>query len=171
METKIEKTVLTEERPVSSDFIETYEIRESLGYDALAIHRGEALSVNISKGGMLLLMDQNPRVQRVLELQVPASTRGKTARLVEVCWTRQISLEVLPMAVNELCAEVSAALRSKSTSNTSWRKPAAPLVQPSSHGFSVPDRPRSTAAPTAPSIVSRHRGRLDGQRRFLFVPL
>ena len=93
METKIEKTVLTEERPVSSDFIETYEIRESLGYDALAIHRGEALSVNISKGGMLLLMDQNPRVQRVLELQVPASTRGKTARLVEVCWTRQISLE------------------------------------------------------------------------------
>src|SRR5438093_1883983 len=70
-----------------------YELCESLGDAALAIDRGEALSVNISKGGMLLLMDQNPRVQRVLELQVPASTRGKTARLVEVCWTRQISLE------------------------------------------------------------------------------
>ena len=93
METKIEKTVLTEERPVSSDFIETYEISESLGDDAIAIHQGEALSVNVSKGGMLLLMDQNPPVEQVFEIQVPASTRGKTPRLVEVCWTRQISIE------------------------------------------------------------------------------
>jgi len=32
-------------------------------------------------------------VQQVFEVQVPASTRGKTARLVEVCWTRQIPIE------------------------------------------------------------------------------
>lgn len=70
-----------------------YELSESLGDAAIAIHQGEALSVNISRGGMLLLMDQSPPVQRVFELQVPASTRGTTAGLVEVCWTRQIPIE------------------------------------------------------------------------------
>ena len=70
-----------------------YEISESLGDNAIAIHQGEALSVNISRGGMLLLMDQSPPVQQVFEIQVPASTRGKTLGLVEVCWTRQIPIE------------------------------------------------------------------------------
>ena len=72
-----------------------YEISESLGGDAIAIHQGEALSVNVSKGGMLLLMDQHPPVQQVFEIQLPASTKGKTPGRVEVCWTRQISLEDL----------------------------------------------------------------------------
>ena len=70
-----------------------YEISESLGDDAIAIHQGEALSVNVSKGGMLLLMDQNPPVEQVFEIQVPASARGKITRLVEVCWTRQLPIE------------------------------------------------------------------------------
>ena len=80
-----------------SDFVEyfPYELSESLGDAAIAIHQGEALSVNISRGGMLLLMDQSPPVQQVFEIQVPASTRGKTARLVEVCWTRQLPIESL----------------------------------------------------------------------------
>ena len=70
-----------------------YEIIESLGDDAIAIHQGEALSVNISRGGMLLLMDQNPPVQHVFKIQMPASTKGKSPGLVEVCWTRQIPIE------------------------------------------------------------------------------
>ena len=70
-----------------------YEISESLGDDVIAIHQGEALSVNVSSGGMLLLMDQSPPVQQVFEIQVPVSTTGKTPVLVEVCWTRQISIE------------------------------------------------------------------------------
>jgi hypothetical protein len=70
-----------------------YELRESLGDDAIAIHQGEALSVNISTGGMLLLMDHHPPVHQVFEIQVPASTGGKTLGLVEVCWTRQIPIE------------------------------------------------------------------------------
>ena len=70
-----------------------YELCESLGDAAMAIHHGEALSINIIRGGMLLLIDQSPPVQQVFEVQVPASTRGKTARLVEVCWTRQIPIE------------------------------------------------------------------------------
>ena len=82
-------------RAERADLIEycPYEISESLGDDAIAIHQGEALSVNISRGGMLLLMDQGPPVQQVFEIQVPASTRGKTTGLVEVCWTRQIPVE------------------------------------------------------------------------------
>jgi hypothetical protein len=70
-----------------------YELSEPLGDDAIAIHQGEALSVNISKGGMLLLMDQGPPVQQVFEIQVPVSTVAKTPGLVEVCWTRQIPIE------------------------------------------------------------------------------
>src|SRR3989449_2777787 len=60
-----------------------YEISESLGGDAIAIHQREALSVNVSKGGMLLLMDQRPPVQQVFEIQLPASTKGdrKSTRL------------------------------------------------------------------------------------------
>jgi len=84
-------------RAERADFIEycPYEISESLGGDAIAIHQGEALSVNISKGGMLLLMDQSPPVRQVFEIQVPASTTGKAPGLVEVCWTRQIPIEEL----------------------------------------------------------------------------
>ena len=70
-----------------------YEISESLGGDAIAIHQGEALSVNVSKGGMLLLMDQHPPVQQVFEIQLPASTKSKTPGRVEVCWTRQLPME------------------------------------------------------------------------------
>ena len=70
-----------------------YELCESLGDAAMAIHHGEALSINISRGGMLLLMDQHPPVQQVFEIQLPASIKGKTPGRVEVCWTRQISLE------------------------------------------------------------------------------
>ena len=145
MESRIETTLLNEEWPVSSDFLETL-VEQRVGPGILMLSPA------------LKLMHMNRRA-RELSRKITQAENGKAAT------------GVLPMAVNELCAEVSAALRSKSASSTSWRKPAAPLVQPSSHGFSVPDRPRSTAAPTAPSIVSRHRGRLDGQRRFLFVPL
>ena len=61
--------------------------------DLLTAHKGKGLSVNVSSGGMLLLMDQSPPVQQVFEIQVPVSTTGKTPVLVEVCWTRQISIE------------------------------------------------------------------------------
>ena len=68
---------------------------ESLGGDAIAIHQGDALSVNLSRRGMLVLMDQNPPVHHVFEIQVPASTWGGTTRVVEVCWTRQLPIEAL----------------------------------------------------------------------------
>ena len=71
----------------------SYELSESLWDDVIAIHNGEALSVNRSREGMLLLMDQCPPVKQVFEIQVPASARGKITRFVEVYWTRQLPIE------------------------------------------------------------------------------
>lgn len=70
-----------------------YEISDFLGDESIAIHQGEALSMNISAGGMLLFMDQAPRVEQVFLLRVPASKIVKTPTLVEVCWTRAIPIE------------------------------------------------------------------------------
>jgi len=56
-------------------------------------HRGEAASVNMSAGGMLLLMPYTPRLQQIFEIHAPASlTREeKKPSLVEVRWIRRIS--------------------------------------------------------------------------------
>ena len=70
-----------------------YEISDFLGDESIAIHQGEALSMNISAGGMLLFMDQAPTVEQVFLLRVPASKTVKTPTLVEVCWTRAIPIE------------------------------------------------------------------------------
>lgn len=70
-----------------------YEISDFLGDESIAIHQGEALSMNISAGGMLLFMDQAPPVAQVFVLRVPASKTVKTPTLVEVCWTRAVPVE------------------------------------------------------------------------------
>jgi len=70
-----------------------YEMREFLGEDSIVIHQGEALSLNISDGGMLLMMDQAPPARQVFELHMPASTVVKVPTLVEVCWTRPVPIE------------------------------------------------------------------------------
>jgi hypothetical protein len=70
-----------------------YDMREWLGEDSIVIHQGEALSLNISAGGMLLMMDQAPPAQQVFELHMPASTVVKVPTLVEVCWTRAVPIE------------------------------------------------------------------------------
>ena len=55
------------------------------------LHQGKALSVNISNGGILLLMDQAPAVEQVLKIYVPTPTAEvDTPTLAEVRWTREI---------------------------------------------------------------------------------
>jgi hypothetical protein len=52
---------------------------------------GKALSLNISSGGMLVLMDQAPQVQQVLKVYVPTPiTIAETPTLAEVRWTRKL---------------------------------------------------------------------------------
>ncbi|MEC4888824.1 MAG: PilZ domain-containing protein [Nitrospira sp.] len=52
---------------------------------------GRALSLNISNGGMLLLMDQAPDVEQVLKVYVPTPiSAAETPTLAEVRWTRKL---------------------------------------------------------------------------------
>jgi len=50
----------------------------------------KALSLNISNGGMLVLMDYAPDIKQVLKVHVPTPiTRTETPTLAEVRWTRE----------------------------------------------------------------------------------
>jgi hypothetical protein len=52
---------------------------------------GKALSLNISSGGMLILMEQAPPVEQVLKVFVPTPvTVAETPTLAEVRWARRI---------------------------------------------------------------------------------
>ena len=52
---------------------------------------GKALSINISSGGLLLLMDQAPTTDTVLKVHVPTPiTQARTPTLAEVRWVRRL---------------------------------------------------------------------------------
>ena len=71
-----------------------YEIIESLGQELIVTSRGEALAVNISSKGMLLLMDQPPALKQELRVQVPTPlAMVKTPTRAEVRWTREIRMD------------------------------------------------------------------------------
>lgn len=54
---------------------------------------GKALSLNISSGGMLVLMDQAPDVEQVLKVYVPTPiSLAETPTLAEVRWTRRLPI-------------------------------------------------------------------------------
>lgn len=54
---------------------------------------GKALSLNISSGGMLVLMDQSPEIAQVLKIYVPTPILlAETPTLAEVRWTKKLSL-------------------------------------------------------------------------------
>ena len=66
----------------SEDFIEFEPVRT-----------GNALSLNISSGGMLLLMAHAPEVERVLRVHVPTPVNdARTPTLAEVRWVRHVPL-------------------------------------------------------------------------------
>ena len=53
--------------------------------------KGKALSVNISSGGMLVLMDQAPGIEQVLKVYVPTPiSLAEIPTLAEVRWTRKL---------------------------------------------------------------------------------
>jgi hypothetical protein len=68
-----------------------YEMTAPAGDESIQSCQGKALSVNISSGGMLLLMDQAPSIEQVLKVYVPTPiTLTDTPTLAEVRWTRKI---------------------------------------------------------------------------------
>ncbi len=70
-----------------------YEMNEPLAEDSTVIHQGEALLMNISSGGMLLLMEHAPVVEQVIEVRLPRSIKvSTTPTLVEARWLREIPI-------------------------------------------------------------------------------
>ena len=68
-----------------------YELTTPVEAHAAAIHSGKALSLNISSGGMLILMDQAPTIEQVMKVYVPTPISvAETPTLAEVRWTRRL---------------------------------------------------------------------------------
>jgi len=68
-----------------------YEMTTPVEVPAASNHSGKALSLNISNGGMLVLMDQAPAVEQVIKVYVPTPIRvAETPTLAEVRWTRRL---------------------------------------------------------------------------------
>jgi hypothetical protein len=60
-------------------------------------HQGKGLSLNLSSGGMLLLMDHLPKVNQAMRVHVPTPVnKAKTPTLAEVRWTRKLPVETFP---------------------------------------------------------------------------
>src|SRR5438093_10612475 len=64
-----------------------YELIKGLDEDSIIIHRGRAFALNISSEGILVLIDQAPQVQQLLEIHPPSSRRNHILTLLEVLWT------------------------------------------------------------------------------------
>ena len=57
-------------------------------------HNGNALSLNICSGGMLLLMEGAPRMESVVKLHVPTPIlSARTPTLAEVRWVRKVPFD------------------------------------------------------------------------------
>jgi len=68
-----------------------YELTTPVEDPTALTHSGKALSLNISSGGMLVLMDQVPAVEQVMKVYVPTPiTAAETPTLAEVRWTRKL---------------------------------------------------------------------------------
>ena len=68
-----------------------YELTKPTGSDAVKLSRGHGYSINMSVGGMLLLLPQKVGKRQVFEIQVPSKAKKKErTKLVEVCWTQAI---------------------------------------------------------------------------------
>lgn len=53
--------------------------------------QGQALSVNLSQGGMLLMMEGQPALRQRLRIGLRRNATNEGAsKLVEVCWTRSV---------------------------------------------------------------------------------
>ena len=68
-----------------------YEITTPIEDPTASTHSGKALSLNISSGGMLVLMDHVPAIEQVMKVYVPTPiTCAETPTLAEVRWTRRL---------------------------------------------------------------------------------
>jgi hypothetical protein len=68
-----------------------YEMTTPAEDATMSPHSGKAISLNISSGGMLVLMDQLPEIEQVMKVYVPTPiTAAETPTLAEVRWMRRL---------------------------------------------------------------------------------
>lgn len=68
-----------------------YEVTAPVEGETASVGEGRALSINISSGGMLVLMELAPEVEQVLKVFVPTPVMvAETPTLAEVRWTRRL---------------------------------------------------------------------------------
>lgn len=68
-----------------------YEITVPVGSGGADAQGGKALSLNISSGGMLVLMELAPSIDQVLKVYVPTPVNNAgTPTLAEVRWKRKL---------------------------------------------------------------------------------
>jgi c-di-GMP-binding flagellar brake protein YcgR len=68
-----------------------YEMTTPVEAPATSTHSGKALSLNISSGGMLVLMEQAPAIEQVMRIYVPTPiSKAETPTLAEVRWIRRL---------------------------------------------------------------------------------
>ncbi|THJ24544.1 MAG: PilZ domain-containing protein [Nitrospira sp. CG24E] len=71
-----------------------YEMTTSVEIPARPASSGKVLSLNISSGGMLVLMDQSPKVGQVLKVHIPTPIlQTETPTLAEVRWSRRLPFD------------------------------------------------------------------------------
>jgi len=82
-------------RPIPYDIL--YDIDTSLEQESperRVARYGKGLSLNVSSGGMLLIMDHPPKVHQTMRIHVPTPvTQAKTPTLAEVRWTRKLPFQ------------------------------------------------------------------------------
>ena len=65
--------------------------------DLRMARQGKGLSVNVSSGGMLLMMDHQPQVNQALTIRVPTPIHmAKTPTLAEIRWMRKLPFQTFP---------------------------------------------------------------------------
>lgn len=70
-----------------------YELHGLAGGDGIELFHGHALSIDVSSGGMLLLLPHAPPEKQVFEVRVPSVDSPEVAtKVVEVCWARQMCM-------------------------------------------------------------------------------
>jgi hypothetical protein len=69
----------------------TYELSKFSGSDTVELSEGRAVSINMSSGGMLLMLPQMVEQRQVFKITAPSVADEEHAtKVVEVCWTRPL---------------------------------------------------------------------------------
>ena len=82
-------------RPIPYDMLYDLDTSpEQESPESRSASHGKGLSLNVSSGGMLLIMDHPPKLHQVMKIHVPTPVSiAKTPTLAEVRWTRKLPFQ------------------------------------------------------------------------------